>query len=212
MLEELNISMTIDVKNKMLYIGEENSSGAEYKYNNVKDLEDRIEFYLEHYYLKEIEYENNKEKINNTLNNELEDEEEIILDVYLTLWNNKDKLDINKSMTSYIAGITKNLILKKARQQKFLENIEEYQEKLANIQNIELDYVESQKNKIIINELEKMKKEDREIFTEYYYEERKIKEISIMFKISESKVKSKLFRIRKKLKNILKEGGYDVNG
>lgn len=78
MLEELNISMTIDVKNKMLYIEEENSSGAEYKYNNVKDLEDRIEFYLEHYYLKEIEYENNKEKINNTLNNELEDEEEII--------------------------------------------------------------------------------------------------------------------------------------
>ena len=90
---------------------------------------------------------------------------------------------------------------------KFLENIEEYKEKLANIQNIELDYVESQKNKIIINELEKMKKEDREIFTEYYYEERKVKEISIMFKISESKVKSKLFRIRKKLKNILKEGG-----
>lgn len=38
-----------------------------------------------------------------------EDEEEITLDVYLTLWNNKEKLDINKSMTAYIAGITKNL-------------------------------------------------------------------------------------------------------
>lgn len=141
-----------------------------------------------------------------------EDEEEIILDVYLTLWNNKDKLDVNKSMTAYIAGITKNLILKKARQQKRIENIEEYQEQLANIQNIELDYVESQKNNFIINELEKMKQEDKEIFIAYYYEDRRIKEISIMFKISESKVKSKLFRIRKKLKKILKEGGYDANG
>ena len=111
-----------------------------------------------------------------------EDEEEITLDVYLTLWNNKEKLDINKSMTAYIAGITKNLILKKIRQQKHIENIEDYQERLTSIQNIELDYVESQKNKLIINELEKMKKEDREIFMVYYYEERKIKEIAIMFK------------------------------
>lgn len=176
-------------------------------YNYIKNNELKIEVIMEKYnsYIYTI--------INrSSIMFSKEDEEEIILDVYLTLWNNKDKLDINKSMTAYIAGITKNLILKKARQQKFLENIEEYQEKLANIQNIELDYVESQKNKIIINELEKMKKEDREIFTEYYYGERKVKEISIMFKISESKVKSKLFRIRKKLKNILKEGGYDVNG
>lgn len=176
-------------------------------YNYIKNNEFKIEVIMEKYnsYIYTI--------INrSSIMFSKEDEEEIILDVYLTLWNNKDKLDINKSMTAYIAGITKNLILKKARQQKCLENIEEYQEKLANIQNIELDYVESQKNKIIINELEKMKKEDREIFTEYYYEERKVKEISIMFKISESKVKSKLFRIRKKLKYILKEGGYDVNG
>ncbi len=127
-----------------------------------------------------------------------EDKEEIILDVYLTLWNNKEKLNMNKSMTAYIAGITKNLILKKIRQQKHIENIEDYQERLT--------------SKLIINELEKMKKEDREIFMAYYYEERKIKEIAIMFKISESKVKSKLFRTRNKLKKILKKGGYEVNG
>ena len=42
-----------------------------------------------------------------------EDIEEIILDVFLTLWNNQNKLDINQKMSSYIAGITKNLIKKK---------------------------------------------------------------------------------------------------
>lgn len=141
-----------------------------------------------------------------------EDEEEIILDVYLTLWNNKEKLDINKSMTAYIAGITRNLILKKAQKQKNIENIEEYEGQLTSIQNIELDYVESQKNKLIIHELEKMKQEDREIFIAYYHKGRKIKEIARVLKISESKVKSKLFRTRNKLKKILNKGGYGVNG
>ena len=42
MLEELNISMSIDVVKKILYIGEESSSGAEYKYKDIKDLEDKI--------------------------------------------------------------------------------------------------------------------------------------------------------------------------
>lgn len=141
-------------------------------YNYIKNNELKIEEIMEKYnsYIYTI--------INHfSIDFSKEDEEEIILDVYLTLWNNKEKLDINKSMTAYIAGITKNLILKKARKQKNLENIDEYQEKLANTQNIELDYLESQKNKFIINELEKIKKEDREIFIQYYYEERKIKEI-----------------------------------
>lgn len=140
-----------------------------------------------------------------------EDEEEIILDVYLTLWKNLEKLDRNKSMTAYIAGITKNIILKKARKLKSIENIEEYMEQLESIQNIEIDYAESQKNKFMIHELDKMKKQDKEVFLAYYYEGKKIKEIAILFGMSESKVKSKLFRTRNKLKKILKKGGYDDN-
>lgn len=54
MLEELNISITIDIKNKILYIGEESSSGAEYKYRDIKDLANQIEFYLENYYSDEL--------------------------------------------------------------------------------------------------------------------------------------------------------------
>lgn len=70
--------------------------------------------------------ENNKlqmEKIMETYNNYIstiirnshinlsnEDVEEVILDVFLTLWKNQNKLDINKSMSAYISGITKNYI------------------------------------------------------------------------------------------------------
>lgn len=76
--------------------------------------------------------ENNKlqmEKIMETYNNYIstiignshinlsnEDVEEVILDVFLTLWKNQNKLDINKSMSAYISGITKNLIKYKYRQ------------------------------------------------------------------------------------------------
>ncbi len=138
-----------------------------------------------------------------------EDIEEIIADVYLVLWNNQKMLDINKSMSAYIAGVTKNLILKVARNNKQIESIEKYEEQLVSIQNIELDYLENQRRKAMINELKKMKKQDQEIFILYYYEQRKVKEIAIIFDMSESKVKSKLFRIRKKLSKVLKKGGYD---
>lgn len=55
MLKELNISISIDVKNKTLYIGEENSSGAIYKYDNIENLSEKIKIYLENYYTKDIE-------------------------------------------------------------------------------------------------------------------------------------------------------------
>ncbi len=48
--EELNINMQIDLNQKKLYIGEEDASGAEYNYNNINDLADKIKFYLENYY------------------------------------------------------------------------------------------------------------------------------------------------------------------
>ena len=56
-----------------------------------------------------------------------------------------------------------------------------------------------------------MKAEDREVFIEYYYDEKSIKDISKIFNMSESKVKSKLFRTRKRLGKALKKRGYGAN-
>lgn len=140
-----------------------------------------------------------------------EDIEEIILDVFLTLWNNQNKLDINKKMSSYIAGITRNLIKKKYRQKKINENIEDYEEKLIDFSNIEISFIQREKNTIINNELSSLKPEDKDIFIKYYYFEKSIKEIAIYYNISESKVKSKLFRIRKRLHSVLKKRGYISN-
>lgn len=181
----------------------------------MKEINEKIDYYMEGNNLKIEEimkkYNHYIYAILNNSNSKLsnEDIEEILLDVYLTLWNNKEKLDVNKSLSAYIGGITKNLILKKYRNSKFLENIDDYTEIISDMKDIEIDYISTQKNQIIIDELEKVKEQDKNIFILYYYEEIKVKDIATRYKMSESKVKSKLFRMRKRIKKILKERGYD---
>ena len=55
---------------------------------------------------------------NSYINLSCEDTEEVVLDVFLTIWKNQEKLDISKSMSAYISGITKNLVKYKYRQYK----------------------------------------------------------------------------------------------
>lgn len=140
-----------------------------------------------------------------------EDMEEIVSDVFLIVWNNQNKLNINNNMSSYIRGITKNLLKQKYRYIKVVDNIVDYEEELVSVSNIELDVLENEENMIILEEIEKMKLEDKDIFILYYYDNRSIKEICAIHNMSEVKVKSKLFRIRKRLRKALEKRGYGSN-
>lgn len=142
-----------------------------------------------------------------------EDIEEIASDVFLIIWRNKEKLDINKEISPYIAGITKNLIRKKKRDIKSinedLKNISELQNYLSD----KIDYTQNEAEEkeqidIVTDELTKMKEEDKNIFTYYYYESKNIKEIANILGITEIKAKSRLSRIRKKLRKELEKRGY----
>lgn len=139
-----------------------------------------------------------------------EDIEEIASDVFLVIWKNKEKLDINKEIAPYIAGITKKLILKRKNNIKNNnENIEEYENFLYEKNNdIHIKIEENEKINILTNELTKMKEEDKNIFIYYYYQSKSIKDISNLLNVSQIKVKSRLSRIRKKLKNELEKRGY----
>ena len=55
MEDELDITIQIFPKEKEIYIAEESSSGASYEFNNIKDLAEKIQFYLENYYREAIE-------------------------------------------------------------------------------------------------------------------------------------------------------------
>ena len=137
-----------------------------------------------------------------------EDIDEINLDVFLTLWKNQNKLDINNKMSAYIAGITKNLTKQKCRNLKVYDDIFDYEEEIISFMNVEFVYSKNEQQIIIINELKKLKKESIKIFVLYYYQNKSTKEISILNNLSESKVRTELFRIRKKLQKALKKGGY----
>ena len=148
---------------------------------------------------------------NSTISLSNEDTDEIVLDVFMALWKNQSKLDRNKSMSAYISGITNNLIKYKFRQNKTHENIEDFEDVSNDMNNIELISIQNEKEIIISNELDNLKTEDRQIFIEYYYSQKSIKEISYTLNMSESKIKSKLFRIRKRLYKTLKKRGYNYD-
>ena len=136
-----------------------------------------------------------------------EDIEEIISDTFFILWKNQNKIDKEKSLSSYIAGIARNLVKEKLR--KTNNNIiNDLEFDFFDIQIIDLEYENREKIEIIKNTMEKMKEQDKDIFNLYYYGNRKINEISKILKITEFNVKPRLHRIRKKLKNELLKGGY----
>lgn len=141
-----------------------------------------------------------------------EDMEEIVSDVFLIVWKNQKKLDTEKPMSSYLVGITKNMLHKKLRNLRRNSNIVDFENYLGGIEDVEFELENEERNNLILSELNKMKLEDKEIFLLYYYHSKTMKEIAMELNISDEKVKSRLFRIRKKLKKALEKRGYHCGG
>ena len=141
-----------------------------------------------------------------------EDVEEIISDVFLAVWKNQKQLNMEKEMSSYLAGIANHIYSKRLRNFKNLIDIEDYENQLQDSQDIEQKIEERQKQDMILEEIYMMKQEDQDIFLYYYYYAKSIKEIAKELNLTEVKVKSRLFRIRKKLKKKLEKRGYCYYG
>lgn len=147
---------------------------------------------------------------NSNLSNE--DIEEIISDVFLATWQNQENLEINKELSPYLVGITKNLYNKKIRNKNNTSDIENYKNTLFEEENIEVKIENTEKENLIIMIVNNMKQEDKDIFLLYYYNSKSMKEIANILNITQNKVKSRLFRIRLKIKKCLEKRGYSYNG
>lgn len=146
--------------------------------------------------------------IKNTHTLSTEDEEEIISDVFLIIWKNKNKLDKNAKFSPYIAGITKKVIYRKYKQLK--RNIELVKQEEALVDKFDINYIIEQHeiNHLITSNVKKIGQVDYEIFTKFYYEGKKVKQIAKEMNLSVSNVKTKLHRTREKVKKILEIGGF----
>ena len=141
--------------------------------------------------------------INNMASTNLsnEDKEEIISEVFFILWKNKHKLDINKSLSSYIAGITRNLVKEYLRKIKINVDISDYENSLYGYDILDTNI---QEIRHIEKKLENMKEIDKTIFLDFYYSSKSIKDIAKEQKMSEFSVKQRLYRIRNKIKKEVK--------
>lgn len=170
----------------------------EYYYrNNEIDIEQIIEDFTP--YISTI--------INNGTNNSIsfEDKEEIFSDTFFILWKNRNRLNINLSLSSYIAGITRNLIKEKYRKLKIVYDINDFENDTLNSVNM----YENDRELILDVEqkIKGLKNVDIEIVNLFYYSSMSIKDIAKKINISELNVKTRLHRIRKKIKKELNNGG-----
>ena len=143
--------------------------------------------------------------IDNMARNSLKDEdkEEIVSEVFFILWKNKNKLNINKYLSSYIAGITRNVVKEYLRKVKINFDISDYENSLYNYDKIDLLHDNVEEISKIEKKLKNMKEIDKTIFLDFYYSSKSIKDIAKEQKISEFSVKQRLYRIRNKIR---KEG------
>lgn len=148
-----------------------------------------------------------KNMMNQNISNE--DIEEIIADTFFILWKNQSNLEDETKVSAYLAGIVKNLLKEKIRKIKFNDNILDYENVLISKENLVEIFEEKQEIEAIEKSLLNMSEEENRIFRLYYYSGKKIKEIAKELGITEFKVKTKLHRIRKKIKKDLCEGGYE---
>lgn len=147
--------------------------------------------------------------IQNMVNNNLteEDKEEIILDTFFILWKKYKENYYIKSLNSYMAGITRNLIKEKLRSLKNNINIEQI-ENLIEYSDIDIYSKEREEINEIYKKISNLRDIDIRIISMFYYSDKSIKDIAKELKISETNIKTRLYRIRRKIKKELKKGGF----
>ena len=160
--------------------------------NNELDLEKIINEYSS--YIATIINNMARDSLNN------DDKEEIVFEVFFILWKNENKLDINKYLNSYIAGITRNVVKEYLRKVKVNFDISDYENILYSYDEINFLNNSVEKIRKIEKKLENMKEIDKKVFLDFYYSSKSIKDIAEKYNMSEFSVKQRLYRIRKKIK------------
>ncbi len=135
-----------------------------------------------------------------------QDKEEVIEDVFIKLWQNAQAIDIQKGdgFKSYIGTISRNLAINKLRDSKAIR-MENEIEDMPCIVNIEKEYLTKETAMEVLACINKLKKTDKHIFIEYYYYNKKVKDIAREMIMTESAVKNRLSRARKRIREMMQE-------
>lgn len=136
-----------------------------------------------------------------------EDKEEVISDVFIVLWKKCNLIDEKQSdkFKAYIGTIARNLSKNKLRERKNIILQTDLDENFADELNLENFLINKEQQEDLFKCILQLKKIDQICFLKYYYYQKNIKEIALELNLSESAVKSKLYRGRDKIKMILSQ-------
>ena len=146
-----------------------------------------------------------------------EDEEEVMDDVYLSVWK---ALEFSKPvhLQAYLSRIARNHAITRLRMNRGLKrggrevvlSVEELSEVVRGTEDVESRYSEEELRKIIEEFLRGLKENERSVFIFRYYYFESVKEIAKAEHINEATLRVMLHRIRRKLRERLLEEGYEV--
>ena len=164
-----------------------------------KGSQDGLIWFIEHYsaYVGTI--------ISRIIGNQMsqQDVEEVASDVFLALWRQSDQVRTD-NIKAYLGRMARNMALNKFREAGFTLPLEEDRVLVAE-NTPEGDLLKKEAADIVTREVKKMKEPEREILLRFYYYFQSIEEIAGQMQINPATVKTRLFRARKRLKEVLQD-------
>ena len=134
-----------------------------------------------------------------------EDLEELASDVFFSLWRHRKRMRsahlrgwLSRAAENRAKDFLRRQRLKTVRAEDCLNLSDEAAETLADT---------ALRRELIRRALDGLEPENRDIFEQYYFRDRTVDEIALATSMNPSTVKSRLQRGRKKLKEVLTEGG-----
>lgn len=135
------------------------------------------------------------------------DLEEAVADVFIALWQNAARIQSGAKLKPYLAAIARNKARDRLRQQKNAAC--SLEEDVLSLPDSELSLEAAEQAECLRLAMTQMDPTDKTIFFWHYYFLEKVADIAEALDMNPSTVKSRLFRGRKYLRQVLKERGFD---
>ncbi len=138
-----------------------------------------------------------------------EDMEEIAADVFLALWNSRDRLKTEKGLRPWLAASARNRTIDRLRRAKAPPSapLEEVSAQADSTQGPESQAEQREQSRRLWQAVESLGEPDTSLIVRYYVQQEKLKDVAAELGLNLSTAKSRLRRGRQRLKEILTQGG-----
>ncbi len=138
-----------------------------------------------------------------------QDVEETVTDVFVTLWQNAEKVQPD-SLKGYLCCIAKTRAINRVQSHKHGDVLSIDDIDPEDSFNISYETEKKEISAELLNVIDEIREPDREILIRHYFYYQKVAEIAEKMNIKLDTVKVKLYRTRNKLRQLLTERGYTL--